>query len=498
MAAGRVGRYCRCGSRLARDNGASVCSPCQVTERDMMAHPPVVGHDFWTTDQVRDALESWHMGRVISAYRNHPHHGQTLRQDMVASWMGITQAQLSRIENGSPVQDLQKLRQWAAVLQIPADLLWFKLPERACLGIDQKPPGVGGGPACTGLATIPRRAEIEDMNRRALLRLIGVTGASLATPLRGRPATDCLSPGSPLEAESIEQYRPLNTQLWQMYSAAQTKRAVLPLVRSQLDVLTSRLQHAPTTADRQLFAGLLADLLQLAGEVSFDLNRYTDAAHCYTLAATASKEAHDHDLWACALTRHSFISIHEREFNNALPLLEAASNLARRGDPQLPTRYWVSTVRAHAFAGLGDVASCQQSLDHADEVHQLSTPPESTGWLRFNGSRLAEERGTCFVELHRHDLAETSLTRALQQGLSDRRKGSIYTDLAMVGAQRNDTDRVTTYADQAITAARRTKSGYLAKKLSGLQTHIQSLLDNDSIRQLDDQITQVVTASITT
>ena len=34
--------------------------------------------------------------------------------------------------------------------------------------------------------------------------------------------------------------------------------------------------------------------------------------HCYTLAATASNEADAFDLWACAITRHAFIEMHEQ------------------------------------------------------------------------------------------------------------------------------------------------------------------------------------------
>jgi hypothetical protein len=451
----------------------------------MVTAPPTVGPEFWATDQMRDALDSWHMGRIIAAYRQHPHHGRVLRQGIVAGWMGITQAQLSRIENGPPVHDLHKLRQWAGVLGIPADLLWFKLPHTAPAHADsaQHAPRVGGQSLPVSAVGDSYRAEIEDMNRRELLRLIGVAAASLATPPRGVAGAD-----------AVEQYAPLNAQLWQMYAAARTKGAMLPLVRSQLDVLTHQLQHAPSAAGREMFAGLLADVLQLAGEVSFDLNHYTDAAHCYTLAATASKEANNRDLWACALTRQSLISVYERQFGAALPLLEAATRLAEGGDTQLSTRYWVSTVKAHTYAGMGDITSCQRSLDHAEEVHHLTTPPETTGWLRFNGSRLAEERGTCFVELHRHDIAETSLTNALQRGPSERRKGSIYTDLAIVGAQRNDTDCVATWAQQALAAANHTKSGYVTKKLASLQTRIRPLLDNRSMRDLNEQITHVMTS----
>jgi transcriptional regulator with XRE-family HTH domain len=86
--------------------------------------------DFWDEVVLREALLSRHMGRVIRAWRTHAHHGrQPVSQDQVASWMGITQAQLSRIENGPPVVHLDRLIQWARVLQIPADRLWFAMPE---------------------------------------------------------------------------------------------------------------------------------------------------------------------------------------------------------------------------------------------------------------------------------------------------------------------------------------------------------------------------------
>ena len=69
------------------------------------------------------------MGRVIAAYRNHPFHERPLPQEIVAGWVGITQAQLSRIESGPSIKDLDKLTEWARALHIPASLLWFKLPE---------------------------------------------------------------------------------------------------------------------------------------------------------------------------------------------------------------------------------------------------------------------------------------------------------------------------------------------------------------------------------
>jgi hypothetical protein len=47
----------------------------------------------------------------------------------MSHWLAIGQAQLSRIEKGPPVQDLDRLLKWATTLGIPQELLWFDLPE---------------------------------------------------------------------------------------------------------------------------------------------------------------------------------------------------------------------------------------------------------------------------------------------------------------------------------------------------------------------------------
>jgi tetratricopeptide (TPR) repeat protein len=228
--------------------------------------------------------------------------------------------------------------------------------------------------------------------------------------------------------------------------------------------------------------------LQLAGEIFFDANKYSDAAYCYTLAAVASKEAHAFDLWACAMTRHAFIEIYERRFDKAAPMLELAASLARRGDGALSTRYWVFSVQAHAFAGLGQLAACKRALDAAEQVSELSGDASNGGWLRFDGSRLAEERGACYVQLRRADLAENALAGALRQNLSARRRASVLTDLAMIGLQRGDVDQIITHAEAALEIARWTGSGFIGRKLQGLQGRLAPLLGNSRARQLDQQI----------
>ena len=118
----------RCHGLLASDNPDALCSKCQAADSRGPAGPPAVAAGFWLMTSFRLA-PSWHMGKVIRAYRQHPHHGRAwLTQDVVAGWAGISQGQLSDIERGAPINDLDRLISWALLLGIPEQFLWFKLP----------------------------------------------------------------------------------------------------------------------------------------------------------------------------------------------------------------------------------------------------------------------------------------------------------------------------------------------------------------------------------
>jgi hypothetical protein len=188
------------------------------------------------------------------------------------------------------------------------------------------------------------------------------------------------------------------------------------------------------------------------------------------------------------MTRHAFIGLYERQGQSTVSMLDQAARLARRGDGQLSTRQWVAVVQAQALAGLGQFDACQRALDVAETVHELTGPVHTDGWLRFDGSRLAEERGACYVELGRPGLAEAVLTEAVGQTVSVRRRGAILTDLAVAGAQRHDVDQLLTYATEAVELARQTASGYLGRKLAGLRPHLAVVANDPRLRHLSEQI----------
>ncbi|WP_157431746.1 XRE family transcriptional regulator [Actinomadura hibisca] len=84
---------------------------------------------FWGTAEMRAALVTRHMGKVVRAFRTHPYHGRPISQAVAAGWLFLTQSQLSRIEGSPTVQNMDRLIQIAHILRIPPELLWFSLPE---------------------------------------------------------------------------------------------------------------------------------------------------------------------------------------------------------------------------------------------------------------------------------------------------------------------------------------------------------------------------------
>jgi hypothetical protein len=349
-----------------------------------------------------------------------------------------------------------------------------------------------GRPASAGGHSEP---DDDDMNRRELLRIFSMAGVLMAgtagTQIDWERLGSLTGGQHPVSPADVDELAALNDHLWQVFMLSRSKRLVFPIVRDQLGVMTGSLQRAQGSAEFGRLCALASDLFQLAGEILFDGSRYTDAAHCYTLAATAAREARSPDLWACALTRHAFIGVYEGSPQPAAGLLELASALAWQGDSTLSTRHWVAAVQAEAFAGLGRFRECEHALDQAEQVIALGGQVHNGGWLRFDGSRLAEGRGTCYAALGRPDLAEAALLTALAGNLTARRRGVVHADLAMTGVQQRDMDQITEHASAALDIARDTGSGVVASKLAALQDALGSFLADSRARQLDEQITAV-------
>jgi transcriptional regulator with XRE-family HTH domain len=345
-------RHCaRCGHRLAADNLLAMCSPCQSANLDSHARPPTVPPEFWTLDQMCDALATWHMGRVVFAYRHHPHHPQTLPQELVGTWLGLTQAQLSRIENGRAPEELSKLIRYSQILGIPAELLWFDLPGSSRdrrTATDAAPPILMPILLHGREVMLPIDAEAAKANG-----LDTVVNGAAAGFVTSRGASSDRQAAQLMPYAGLDEMQHLAAALddarryldgsvvgffgqqFQRCKADDGRLGPLRVLPMVLGVLGAIQQHARDVrpAVRRELLAVGADGAEFAGWLYRDLHDPASAAHWYDRAMEWAQEAQDAPMQAYVLVKKSQMAYDGRDLARTLTLAEAASRVCPAAPP---------------------------------------------------------------------------------------------------------------------------------------------------------------------
>lgn len=351
--------YCtRCGARLSRFNLESLCAPCEIVLRDQRLQPPILPPAFWLADQMRDALATWHMGRVIFAYRTHPFHGRALPQELVANWLGLTQAQLSRIEKGPAPEQLSKLIRWAEVLRVPAEQLWFKLPA-------------GSG------------ARLDHVNRQELVRAaLGVTVAAVTQ----QPLLDLLGRIEPTPIPAtvgpteIEQVRTAAREFssWDhTYGGGLVREAVAAQLRYAVNLLGAGCADKHRT-ELHSAVGFLG---HTAGFMAFDAYAHADARSMFQLGLTCAEEVGDWHLRGKVLSSMARQAIWCGYPDDGLTFIELA--MVRADRLTATERAMLHSARARALAKLHRTEEAIRAVGHADEEFAHASPPNDPPWMAY-------------------------------------------------------------------------------------------------------------------
>lgn len=393
-----------------------------------------------------------------------------LGQEELAEKLGTDRVTVSRWERGAVTPRLYWRRRLAEFFRVELAVVesWLTAPDHS---------------------PVRQAGEIDgadsEMMRRDFLRVAAVTTALFGV-------SEAVESDDPA---SLPGHRLTNEYLWRVYARTPAKSALLPAASQRVIDIQTALKDRQGGVPVRGLAAVYSDVLQLAGEVAFDGSNFAEAESVYVLAARAAQDARAWDLWACALIRHALTNCAEQRYTEAGDLLEAAASIARRGDSSLSTKYWVAAVHAEVYARAGQTAACQRALDAAQEVQHLHGDIHNGGWLRFDGGRLAEERGTCYVHLGMYEQAEEALTLAAAQTLSPRRRAAVLTDLALLGVRRGDHDQIRHYVTEVLDLASHTDSGYIRGKLTELRQPLRSRGTDPHLSDLYDQITAVTPAT---
>ncbi|MEU4318278.1 helix-turn-helix transcriptional regulator [Nocardia fluminea] len=389
-------RYCaRCGNRLSSYNAQKFCHPCDLAFREQLAHPPEVPAGFWQTDRMRDALSTWHIGQVIYAYRLHPHHGRVLPQELIASWLGLTQAQLSRIENGSAPEQLSRLTQWAQALRIPAELLWFKLP------------------ASDGEASVPEQHDGEADVRLARWLFAGGRGTPPASSRTGDLEQIALALDDGyryFDGAAIAFFREQLTKS-KADDGIHGSAAALPLALAILAAVREHCKGVKSSVRQPLLA-LGADGAEFVGWLYRDLRQPIAAGYWYDRAIEMAQEANDLAMQGYVLLRKSQMAYDDRDGSRVLSLAEAAHH----GPWQLPValRSEITQQIARGLAMGGEsFGEVERKLDEARQVlarGQGNESDEHTHRLRSASTYIEAGRPIQAVSIYRTALDSGALS----------------------------------------------------------------------------------------
>ncbi len=501
------GRYCpSCGSRLARDNTDILCTPCRNKAQEALRHPPTIPPEFWEAEELQAAFASSHMGKAIYAYRHHPFHGPSpLSQELVGGWANMTQAQLSRIENGNPIHDLRKLIYWAQTLGMPAKYLWFDLPE--CRRHDGQAASLTNGscpapgPACsTGVLVRPNglpwvwnetqivqalselaRTELMLNRWETVKGMVVIVGAALTQPLHRwldpesmASLTGIRSTAGPMSEEEIELIETATRVFrnWEyQYGGGLGRKAVIGQLSEVTDLLHER--H-PARLKRRLFA-VTAELAKTAGSMSWDAGLHASAQRYYVLAVQAAKAGGDQLLAANVLASMARQMLDLGHADDALDLIHLAQYGSRKS-ASARLRAMLYTREAWAYAKLGQVQAFHRAVGLAEYTFAEADTAEDPAWIAyFDAAELAGVIGARYRDLAHHDprqarRSESRILEALQLRPVNRVRNRAFdlTGLARAYLMQGQVDGACEVAVRVLPLAKRLGSRRILDRLADL------------------------------
>ncbi|MGH3809824.1 MAG: hypothetical protein ACRDRU_25030 [Pseudonocardiaceae bacterium] len=396
---------------------------------------------------MRDAFASRDMGTVLRAYRYHPVHGhKALPQETVSRWLGtVTQSQLSRVESGrNRVDTLGKLIHYARSLKMPADLLWFELPE------EKEEP--------------KRSGEVFALPDGPLVAAASVhTESALADSLLG----------------TLDLYSDMDN-----LAGPQSLVSIAPQQLRFVEDLLSNARGKDRT--RLLYVG--ARYAEFAGWVYQDAGALDSAMQMSSTALDFAHEAGDEMLISYILMRRSSIATDAKRPGLALKLADAAlGNM-----PRLPPRYCAVALRqrAHVFAQLGQPDDCASTLELAFTFAERGVDSEKDLARYCTPEYVEMEAAQCWIDLGQADKAIGTLQHSLAGWKPEFRRdlGLCLARLAVAHVSSGQIENGLIVAGRSLEIACDTKSSRTGEQLARIPGILIARGAGDEARRFDRRI----------
>jgi DNA-binding XRE family transcriptional regulator len=352
------------------------------------------------------AFKSQHIGRVFKAYRNHPRHlqlfGKVLNQELLGRWLGLTQAQVSKLENGKPEQNLETLRNYAATLHLPRHMLWFDFPGESRFG----------GLTSNGVELLADQEWRRDP--------VGQPSRSVATALIMQAASESTKFGlrhevSEIHASNMEQIAEEVRRLSDNFVADDPFDTFMRSRQLRNDIFALLEKRAFPRQERMLYAFAARTCGYLAAASSDFYGHYGAGADQCRVARRFADVADFPELRAWTLSLHSGISFWQGDWAQAATLAERAGELAITRSGVLRA----TSMHARALARLGNVERLRSITSASEASATDAQSADENGMILFSDMNHLRCLGTANLWAGNSLRAQQQLTRALQSYLSD-------------------------------------------------------------------------------
>ncbi|GAA3845848.1 hypothetical protein GCM10022243_10080 [Saccharothrix violaceirubra] len=361
------GRTCaECGTPLEAGNSAQMCNRCHRASQDQLRTPPILKDQFFDTAEFRAASDSQHIGRIIKVYRHHPRHlklyGRALSQELVGRWLGLTQAQISKVENAPRAeQNLEVLRRYAKTLHLPQSLLWFSLPPQGRY--------TERGVSTTGIDAAKLRQDLSEVLASTLISERGASDWDEAVFRLGRDTR--WRPHATLASEILANLSELRV----FYVRATSGHVLQRMARN-----TAQL------------SGLMSQTLLKVGDIS-------GSADWSRTARQFASESNDLNLRAWVHAQEAYLHFYAGNMHTAIDAARYAQDIAGKSGgvgsalaAALEARAYANQgLRADALRAIGIAESLTAGLDGAATI--ASAFGYSEAQLRFHESNVLTKLG---------------------------------------------------------------------------------------------------------
>ncbi|MGW0433730.1 hypothetical protein ACWDV4_14475 [Micromonospora sp. NPDC003197] len=325
---------------------------------------------------------------------------------------------------------LDRLIHWAQLLNIPAHLLWFKLPDdhsdNAAYQHDQQHSAHHGQPMVVGPSTVAAQlmnSTLSSDRSKAIAELAGAEvtqGRGIRNALLALP--DPIDVGRPFPKNKSGVDSAMAAGL--LDTAAHYRRSyhsvpasyLLPAALAHMKLVFSLQPALQPEPERVSLLTAAGEMAALAGVLlGLDAASRAEALSYLNLAWSLSREIHDVELQTVVLGCRSFaLSYGGGDHRAGLECADFAQKVGADA-ATAETRAWVAAIASERCASLDDLAGCQARLEDS-QAALAGLTPEGTRWRGiggFNYDKLRAYEGGDMMRLRRYREAETILEDAL-------------------------------------------------------------------------------------